>query len=416
MKILLVHNFYKSDGGEDVVFRSECELLRAAGHDVTTYTRSNNEIGSYGLWQRASLAPRTLWARDSYKELRRLIISSRPDVVHFHNIFPLISPAAYLACREAGVPVVQTLHNPRLLCPGATLYRNGTTCEICSGTAIAWPAIRHRCYRNSRAETSAVAAMLALHRVLGTWNKQVDRYIVATEFFSERFARAGLPRDKIRVKPHFVPRSRQPGNRSGEYALFVGRLAAEKGVGTLLRAWRELSATPLKVRGDGPLLSVVESAAGDPHSQIEWVPRVSDDGLIRLFQGAAVLVWPSEGLYESFGLVAIEAFACGIPVIASNLGAMAEVVRDRVTGMHFTSGDAPDLAAKVEWAWGHRGEIRAMGDAARIEYESRYTPERNYKLLIDIYEEAIEARTQVAAKEENGLPSAAFSSPSPADE
>jgi glycosyltransferase involved in cell wall biosynthesis len=416
MKILLAHNFYKNNGGEDVVFQSECDLLRSAGHEVRTYTRSNNEIGSYGPWRWTSLAPRTLWAWDSYNELQRLIASFRPEVAHFHNIFPLISPAAYFACRKAGVAVVQTLHNPRLVCPAATLHRNGAACEACSGRAVAWPAIQYGCYRNSRAETGVVAAMLATHRALGTWSKQVHRYIVATDFFAQRFSRAGLPADKIRIKPHFVLRNRRPGNRSGEYALFVGRLAAEKGLGTLLRAWQDLRSIPLRIRGDGPLLSAARSAADDPRSRIEWLPRVSDDDLLRLFQEAAALVWPSEGLYESFGLVAVEAFACGIPVIASNAGAMAEVVRDHITGLHFRSGDASDLAAKVKWAWSHREEMHAMGNAARIEYESRYTPERNYKLLIDVYEEAIEARAQAAAREENGLPRAALSPANSADE
>jgi glycosyltransferase involved in cell wall biosynthesis len=412
MKILLVHNFYQSHGGEDVVFRSEYELLRAAGHEVKAYTRSNSEINDYSLGRQATLAPRTFWAWDSCRELHALIRSDPPDVAHFHNTFPLISAAAYFTCHAAGVPVVQTLHNPRLLCPAATLYRDGQTCEKCSGMGMPWPALRHRCYRDSRLQSGVVAAMLSAHRAIGTWTHQVDRYIVSTEFFARKFALAGLPAKKIRIKPHFVPGNHQPSGQDGNYALFVGRLSSEKGIPTLLKAWRELQSIPLRIRGDGPLLSSVQSAASDARSRIEWVPRASEEDLVRLFQGARMLVWPSEGLYESFGLVAIEAFACGIPVIASNAGAMAEVVRDGVTGLHFKSGDPADLAAKVEWAWNHPAEMQAMGKAGRAEYESRYTPAQNYALLIDIYASAIEARApaRATAKQADNVPDAALSS------
>jgi glycosyltransferase involved in cell wall biosynthesis len=377
MKILLVHNAYQQPGGEDVVYENEKSLLQMAGHRVSTYIRHNDEILGYSGLQMARLAPRTIWAWDTLREMRKQITCERPDVVHFHNTFPLISPSAYLACREAGVPVVQTLHNPRLLCPAATLYRNGAACEECVGKSIAWPAIVHGCYRNSRAQSAVVAAMLAFHRRFETWHKLVDRFIVSTEFFARKFAAAGLPADRISVKPHFVARSRQKLSRLRDYALFVGRLSPEKGVRTLLEAWNHTPPIPLKIRGDGPLLPLLKGRAG---------------ALTRLFQQARFLVWPSEGLYESFGLVAVEAFACGVPVVASKTGVMEELVRDGITGLHFKSGDAADLAAEVEWAWSHPAEMEAMGRAARTEYESKYTPERNYQMLIDIYRSVIESR------------------------
>ncbi|MGH9573832.1 MAG: glycosyltransferase family 4 protein [Candidatus Acidiferrales bacterium] len=389
MKILLVHNSYQQPGGEDVVFRAEHDLLAEAGHGVSVYVRSNHEISSYNSLQKASLAPRTVWAWDTLKEMRQLIAGERPDVVHFHNTFPLVSPSAYFACREAGVPVVQTLHNPRLLCPAATLHRNGAFCQDCTVTKTFWPAVLHGCYRQSRVETGVVATMLAVHRTLNTWQKLVNCYLASTRFFADKFAEAGLPTGKIQVKPHFVPRDYKASGSAGEYALFVGRLAPEKGVPTMLKAWERIRCIPLKIRGDGPLDPHIRARTIERSLPIELLPRLAQDELIRLFQGARFLVWPSEGLYETFGMVAIEAFACGVPVIASNAGAMAEIVHDHCTGLHFRSGDPQDLAVKVEWAWNHSTEMEAMGRSARAEYEAKYTPERNYEMLLSIYEFAI---------------------------
>jgi glycosyltransferase involved in cell wall biosynthesis len=392
MKILLVHNSYQMPGGEDAVFENEKTLLQLSGHRVSTYTRHNDEILDYSGLEVATLAPRTIWAWDSLRQMRQQIASERPDVAHFHNTFPLISPSVYLACHEAGVPVVQTLHNPRLLCPAGTQYRNGAICEQCAEKPIAWPAVVHRCYRNSRVQSGVVATMLAIHRRFKTWDKLVDCYIASTEFYARKFVAAGIPADRIFIKPHFVARSRQKTSRLRDYALFVGRLSPEKGVRTLLDAWKHSPSIPLKIRGDGQLLPLVKERAG-ADSRIEWIPRLGEDALTRLFQQARFLVWPSEGLYETFGLVAVEAFACGVPVIASKTGVMQEIVRDGVTGLHFKPGNAIDLAAGVEWAWDHPEEMEVMGRAARADYESKYTPERNYQMLMDIYRSAIETRS-----------------------
>jgi len=398
MKILLVHNSYQHHGGEDVVFNNEKNLLSAAGHHVSTYTRNNEEINGYGWMKQVSLAPRTVWAWDSLKEMRRRIADERPDITHFHNTFPLISTSAYLACHEARVPVVQTLHNSRLICPAATLSRGGKVCEDCSDKRIPWPAVLHGCYRHSHLQSGVVAAMLTVHRQLKTWERFVDQYVVSTELFARKFAAAGLPANRISIKPNFVDQNYQIAQCPRDYALFVGRLVPEKGVNTLLDAWGLIRGLPLKIRGDGPLLHHVQSHAGERDSGIEWLKRPTQDGLIGIFQGARFLVWPSEAFYENFGLVAIEAFACGVPVIASNVGVMAETIRDGHTGLHFASESPTDLAAKVEWAWSHPNEMMAMGREARREYEEKYTPERNYEMLMNIYKSAMSVRGWEASK------------------
>lgn len=387
MKILLVHNSYQQPGGEDEVFANGRDLLRAKGQQVVEYVRTNKEIHDYGVWKRATLGLRTVWGWDSAREIRDLLKREKPDVAHFHNTFPLISPAAYSVCQEEGIPVIQSLHNPRLICPAATLYRDGRVCEDCLGRSFPWPGILHACYRNSRPQTGVVASMLAAHHYLGTWQRHVDTYLVYTNFYRQKFMDAGLPLEKIAVQRHFV--TPDPGSRTtrGDYALFVGRLAPEKGVLTLLRSWEELRSVPLKIRGEGPLQDRVLDLSRDSRARVELVPRLLRRDLSILFQGARFLIWPSEGYYETFGLVAIEAFACGVPVIASRAGVMAEIVEDRRTGLHFTQGDPQDLAAKIEWAWSHPGAMDEMGRAARAEYEEKYTADRNYPILMEAYEQ-----------------------------
>jgi glycosyltransferase involved in cell wall biosynthesis len=399
MKLLLAHNRYRQSGGEDEVFLRESELLRAAGHEVLEYTAHNSEIAEEGIFGKAKLAARTLWAWDSVARLRALLRSERPCLAHFHNTFPLISPAAYYACQKEGIPVVQSLHNARLMCPAATFYRKGSACLDCLGRSVPWPGVVHACYRNSHLQTAMVAGMVAGHRILGTWHEQVDAYIVFTEFYRQKFISAGLPREKLFVKPHFVVTDPGMKQTSGDYALFLGRLAPEKGLPTLLKAWRSLGHVPLRIRGDGPLGSEVEQFTRES-SSVSTLPYLSPKECFDLIKGARFLVWPSEGYYESFGLVAIEAFACGTPVIASRTGAMTEIVEDHKTGLHFTAGDADDLAAKVQWAWTHPHQVNEMGRAARAAYQSKYTAETNYQVLLGIYRKALEKRS---TKAENSL-------------
>jgi len=422
ISILQFHNLYQQPGGEDGVMRGERELLCRAGHRVVEYVRDNREIAAYGLWQKGTLGLRTVWAWDTYHEVKALLRRERPDVAHFHNTFPLISPAAYYACQEAGVPVVQTLHNYRLLCPGAILARKGGVCHECMERGL-WLGVWHRCYRESRAATAATALMLSVHRWLGTWSKLVDCYIALTEFARAKFIEGGLPEEKIVVKPNFVHPDPMDGNQESgvrsqhsaivnpqssipnpesqipnpesrpSYAVFVGRLSPEKGVRTLVAAWRRLgNGIPLEIVGDGPLRAELEAdASRHALSSVSFPGRLAPDHVRAVMKGACFLVFPSE-CYEGFPLTIAEAFACGVPAIASRLGAMEEIVVDGRTGLHFTPGDADDLAAKVEWAWTHPNEMEAMGRAARAEYEAKYTAERNYQMLMEIYQKVLRAR------------------------
>ena len=382
LRILLIHNYYQQSGGEDTEFAAEKKLLRQKEHEVVEFVRHNAEIQEIGHLR---VAIDAVWSRYSQHALQRLLQATRPDVAHFHNTFLLISPAAYYACREEGIPVVQTLQNYRLLCPGATFLRDGRVCEDCVGKTIPWPGVLHGCWRGSRVQTSVVMAMLASHRLLGTWQKQVDVYVALTEFARQKFIEGGLPAEKIAIKPNFIYPDPGPGDGSGNYVLFVGRISQEKGIRTLVRAWRKLKEVPLKVAGDGPLMEEIQRASSKGLEILGWRPH---DEVLSLIKGARFLVFPSEW-YEGFPLAIAEAFACGVPVIASRLGAMAEIVENGRTGLHFEPGNPEDLAAKVEWAWTHPQQMTEMGHEARREYEQKYTAERNYEMLMEIYRRAM---------------------------
>lgn len=306
----------------------------------------------------------------------------------------LVSPSAYYASQEAGVPVVQTLHNYRLVCPAATFFRDGHVCEDCLGKTPPWPGVMHACYRGSRSQTAVVAAMLTVHRALKTWREQVDCYITMTDFTRRKLIAGGLPAEKVAVKPNFV--HPDPGMKDGHgcYALFVGRLSPEKGLRTLLQAWQGIRDIPLKIVGDGPLLDEVRSVMQAQQLRgVEVLGTRTRQEVMDLMHGASFLVFPSEW-YECFPVTLAEAFACGLPVVASSLGVMAEIVEDGRTGLHFKPGDPEDLAAKVEWAWGHPCEMTVMGREARHEYEQKYTAERNYQQLTEVYQMVIDSHSQ----------------------
>lgn len=386
MKILMAHNYYCYPGGEDEVFQRERDLLRSAGHEVLEFTRRNGEIMGGGILRKVGLGLRTLWAWDIEQELRTILQRERPEIVHFHNTFPLVSPAAYYSCKEAGIPVVQSLHNARLMCPGGTFSREGKVCMDCLGKTVAWPGVLHSCYRNSSLETGAVTGMLTLHRLLGTWQERVDAYIVFTEFYRQKVIAGGLPPEKIFVKPHFLPEAPGVKLQQRSSAVYVGRLSPEKGLRTLIEAWKLIGkCVPLRIVGDGPSRQATEAQKEQAClSNVRFEGWLPSEDLSLVMKDAAFLIFPSEW-HEPFGLAIIEAFGCGVPVIASRLGAMTEIIENGKTGLHFTPGDAKDLASKVEWAWAHRKEMEAMGRAARAEYEAKYTAERNYKLLMEIY-------------------------------
>lgn len=389
MRILLSHNFYQQPGGEDSVFRAESALLRDYGHEVMFYTEENKKLSEESLLKGAI---NTVWSLHAQRNLDRLLAQHQPNIVHFHNTFMRISPAAYYTCQQRNLPVVQTLHNYRLLCPSANFFRDGANCELCMGKSAPLPGIIHGCWQNSKLKSVIPATMLTVHNFLKTWHKQVDMFIVLTEFARRKFIDGGLPADKIIVKPNFLYTDQSYCTDKGEFALFVGRLSPEKGIVTLLRSWQHLSDIPLKIICSGPLSEKLQQfRTANDLRMVEILGWQAKEEVQQLMKTARFLVFQSE-CYEGFPMTILEAFACGLPVLAPKLGAMNEIITDGVTGIHFSAGDSEDLAAKVRWAWEHPNETRQIGLAGRREYESKYTSEKNYHMLIDIYNKVIARR------------------------
>ncbi|MCB9776698.1 MAG: glycosyltransferase [Nitrospiraceae bacterium] len=390
MIILQVHNFYQSPGGEDQVFAHESALLQRFGHQVVKFTAHNADIQHLST---ARLVHSTLWNSQIYSQLRKIIQRYRPHLVHFHNTFPLISPAAYYAAKSEQIPVIQTLHNYRLICPSAILFRHGRVCEECINKSFPWPAILHGCYQQRRSATTVTAGMLGLHRILSTWSSQVDAYIALTHFAKKKFIAGGIPKDKLFVKPNFLPVSPTEGVGERAYILFVGRLTDEKGLNILLEAWKNIRTTlQLKIIGDGPLASTLATQAKVLRG-IEWLGQRDRDSVSTMMKNAFALIVPSLW-YEGFPMVVAEAYSVGLPVISSAVGSLEEVVTHGVTGRHFRPGDSQDLQTQIEWAINHPESMIEMRKNARERFLSRYTAEENHRLLMEIYDHTLGETSQ----------------------
>jgi len=388
-RVLVVHNFYQSPGGEDQVFRQEIAMLKAKGHSVSEFTVHNDEVNALNKWD---LAWKAFWNDDVFQRLTELIRREKPSIAHFHNTFPLISPAGYYAARMQNVAVVQMVHNYRLICPKAIMYRDGHVCELCTHRAFAWPSIIHRCYRGSALATGLTATMTAYHRVRGTWDSLVDVYIAATDFSRKKLIEGGFSADKIVVKPNFLVDDLQEGPGGGGYVAYVGRLVPEKGVATLLKAWSLLdSSIQLKIVGDGPMRDIVKAAAEvDP--RIEFMKFCSRAEVHAVLSRAEMMVFPSEW-YEPFPLTMIEAFAAGTPVVAARIAHLPDLVRPGQTGRLFRPGDARGLADEIKSLFAVPSERRAMRAYCRRTYEELFTAEHNYPILMAAYRKALNQTT-----------------------
>jgi glycosyltransferase involved in cell wall biosynthesis len=392
MRVLVAHNFYGSaaQSGEDLVYQQETELLEHRGVHVTRFERHNDRLQNAGMWQHARVGLRASWSQDTYRDLCRLLRDRRPIVAHFHNTFPLITAAAYQACRDEGVAVVQTVHNYRYACAAATFLRSGRSCAPCVEHGPL-PALVNRCYRGSLAATTAVVTVQLMNRYVHRVSCLVDQFIALTEFAATKLAASGIARELISIKPNFVPGPVEAGQGEGGYALFVGRLSEEKGLGTLLAAWRILgqAAPRLLIVGDGPLRPVVDDAIREHGLNIDMLGQQPRVEILRRMRDARLLVLPSQ-TYEGFPLVLAEALACGTPIVASRIGSLAEIVVDGGTGAHFAAGSPSELAGVLERTWRDDVGIARMRRAARVFYERELTAERNARTLLAIYERALQ--------------------------
>jgi glycosyltransferase involved in cell wall biosynthesis len=395
MKVLVVHNRYQQRGGEDAVVDAETRLLAANGVEVQRFDADNDAIQSVVTKIQVSLGqfglPTAAQAR-----FRSALSAFRPSVVHVHNWFPTLSPSLFNICYRENVPVVHTLHNYRLLCVNATLFRDGHVCEDCVGTTLRTPGVLHSCYRGSTAGSAVATGGMLTHWSLGTWNRSIDRFVALTEFARQKLIEGGLPSDKVIVKPNFVDPDPGPGEGRGGYFLFVGRLTEEKGIRVLLDCWKDGQDLPtLKIAGTGPLENEVRAAVGTMPN-VEWLGARSSEEVLGLMADASALLCPSQW-YEGMPRVVIESLAVGTPIIASSIGCYPEMIVDGETGALFHTGDAVALRSRLRDLL-QGNSLTSMRTNARLCFQSNYTGDKNLSLLLNVYRSVLKSGKLVPSR------------------
>ena len=401
MHVLVLHNRYRLNGGEDAVVRSEIELLRSRSVKVTEFTVTNEaEAGNWSSSLRLGAA--AIWSQASYRQVKELCADVRPDIAHAHNFWMRLSPSIHYACRKAGVATVQTLHNFRLLCVRADFLRDGRVCQDCLGHTP-WRGVVHRCYRDSASASAAVAGMISAHRLAGTWRTHVDAFIALSEHSKSKFVEGGIPKQKLFVRPNFLEDTAAPATlpSGSNVVLFVGRLSEEKGVELLLRAWREVrkaSRGILRIVGDGPLRAQLERQAqnsGFAASEVQFAGTLAYAEVVREIGNARALALPSL-CFENCPRTLLEAFCSGRPAVVPNRGSLDELVHHDETGLKFDAGDEASLAQALLKVLSPSAAVDAWGSSARLEYLSRYTPNAGFERLMQIYQFALTQRCERA--------------------
>jgi len=388
MRILIVHNRYQFFGGEDVIVQQEKSLLESGGHEVYLYERTNAEIET--LLNKFFTGLKAVYSFSGKKEISSIITKFQPDIVHVHNFFPLLSPSIYQAAKEKKVAVVQSLHNYRLVCPNALLFREGKICEQCVSLGWPWFSLFYACYRKQRIQTLPVFVMLGWHNLRHTWQKQVDAYIALSSFQKKVLVKGGLPSAKIVVKPNFVYDPGVGSPQRQNFALYVGRLAPEKGIELLLQVYQKNSLNlPLKIVGNGPLLETVKEVAKRLFPIVQFLGEKNKTEVLDLMRQAKVLILPSIW-YECLPLVFIEALACGLPVVAFSPNSFSEYVEKTDAGWLVDSKDQKSLAQVINAVANlTEVEMKDYRERARNAYLKNFTPEENYQQLIAVYKKVL---------------------------
>ncbi|MCG7990049.1 MAG: glycosyltransferase family 4 protein [Candidatus Thiodiazotropha lotti] len=382
MRVLIVHNYYKIRGGEDSVVESEIALLKKNNHDVLTYFRNNSDLLRYSPLK---LALTTLWSIKSFKKISELIRENKPEIIHVHNTLPLVSPSIYWAANKYRIPIVQTVHNYRLSCLNALFLRDGKLCEECIGK-FPYAGILNSCYRASRKASAVLAFMLLLHRTIGTYKNKISHYIALSEFSKNKLVLSGVSNKKITIKPNYIDHVLEKSTKRSNELLYVGRLSNEKGISLLLDALSKLNGYKVTVIGEGPELPLVQN-----NINIKYIGKLTNESVLKRMSSALALLIPSI-CYENFPRIIVEAYSCGLPVIASSIGSIKNLVDDGETGLLFDPISSTDMAKKIDWAVSNQEEMKKMGSKARKKYENEYTAEKNYKQLIDIYSRTISSQ------------------------
>lgn len=378
--VLMVHNFYQIGGGEHTVFNNEIELLRKNGHKVVTYTRDNKEIND-SIIKKMLLPITTIWSIKTYREIKKIIKKENIDIVHCHNTFPLISPSVYYAARKCKIPVVQTIHNFRFICPKALFYKNGKICEECLINNNFKEAIKNNCYRDSKIQTLVITSMLKFHRMIKTYNK--INYIFLTDFNKSKFNKLiDINKDNVFIKPNFVEKKydfKRPDKLNNVF-VFMGRLDENKGIRFLVDAWQDIKDYELHVYGDGPLKEYVETKTKN-NEKIKYYGFQNQNIIFKDLVSSYGLIMPSE-CYEGFPMTIAESFSLGIPVLSCNIGNHSSIVKSSLAGCTYEHNDSDSLKNKIEDIVKNN---KKYSDNADKYYKEILSPEKNYEELKDIY-------------------------------
>lgn len=380
-KVLMVHNFYQIGGGEHTVFKNEVEMLRENGHEVIEYTRGNDELKK-SKFKLLLLPFTTIWSWKSYKEVKKIIKEENIDVVHCHNTFPLISPSVYYAAHSQKVPVVQTIHNFRFLCPCGVFYRDGRICEDCLNEGTFKSAVKHKCYRNSKIQTMVVATMLRIHRKMGTYNR--INYIFLTEFNKQKFGKLiDIRGNNVFIKPNFVNHSPELEFKqcAEKTFIFASRLEENKGIKFLIEQWKKMpSEYKLHIYGAGPLEQYVQEQVQN-NSNIQYLGFKTHDEIFKDMKQATAMIFPTLG-YEGYPMIIAESMSIGCPVVSTNIGNAGSIVKSSKGGVLFDLNLKNSLKNAIENCVINHEELSFN---AYQFYKEKMSKQKNYEQVIDIY-------------------------------
>lgn len=380
--VLMAHNYYKVPGGEDTVFHNEVKMLDKNGHKVTKYTRHNDEIKG-GVLSKLKLGIDTIFSLKTYKEVKKLIDENDIDIVHVHNTLPLISPSIYYAARAKKVPIVQTIHNFRLLCPGATFTRCGEICEDCVSKGLE-QSLKHKCYRNSLSQTFIMYIMLKLHRIIGIYDK--INYITLTEFNKQKLSTLVKDESKIHVKPNFIEKREDIERTLEDYFVYIGRLDDIKGINFLVEAWKNIDKDiNLYIIGTGPEEENLKHIISENRlNNVKLLGFMKREDAFKVIEKSRAIIIPSKW-YEGFPMTIAESFSLGVPVIGSKLGNIESIVDDERNGLLFTTNNKESLKEVINKVFHDRELNISLGNNAYKVFKEKYTDEENYRSIEKIY-------------------------------
>lgn len=389
LRVLIIHNYYQIPGGEDTVVENESSMLRENGHEITFYTRHNKEIDQRGILGSMGLIFETIFSVKTYMEVRKIIKRRNIDIVHVHNTLPLISPSVYYAAFSCNIPVVQTIHNFRFICPGGTLTKNNRICEDCIQEGLRC-ALKNKCYRKSFLHTLLITFMLIIHRTIGTYNR-INGYIALTEFNKNKLLEVVKDKNKIFVKPNFakvqnnisIPRS--PEN----YFVYIGRLDKLKGINLLVDAWKDIKNTQLYIIGDGPERIFIDKFIQENKiTNIKLCGHMERNLAFKIIAKSKAVILASQ-CYEGFPMTIVEAFSLGVPVICGDIGNLSFIIKDNENGLHFKYNNKNDLIAKIKILLEDEELNIRLSNGALSSFNDYYTDVSNHIKVEEIYNKII---------------------------